>query len=99
MWGEGAVSSEGTITARIGIERKNILKTIADRDYNGSITNVANAAIDQFMQEDAQQYGHFPEKVKNRVAFLLMLVRDGDPSIDWPLICKEVEDLWQRMQS
>lgn len=99
MRGEGAVSSEGTITARIGIERKNMLKTIADRDYNGSITNVVNATIDQFMQEDAQHHGHFPEKVKNRVAFLLMLVRSGDPSIDWSLICKEVEALWQSMQS
>ena len=62
-----------------------------------------SAAIRQALEEYTTgvqgQYLGIPPEVKDRVAFMMLLLMDGTPDQDWELVREEVLGLWTIVQS
>lgn len=88
------MSVEGNISAKIGTERKQKLKMLADASFNGSLTAALIAAVDAFLEGQAEAENSLPIGMREKIEFLHLLVQEGSKE-DWPLLEKGVEDLWK----
>ena len=94
----GTNDSKATLSARIPAELKQRLQALADRDFNGSLTEAATAAVESFVQEDAPTAARLPGRIRERVQFMKLLVETGDPDLDWELLRKEIVELCDSLQ-
>ncbi len=67
----------------------------AGKSYGGNKSKVAIAALDAFLGEKDTQRENIPQEFKNRLAFIVQIMLNGNAERDWSFVEKEVLELWQ----
>ena len=84
---------DGSVNAKIGVERKKLLKERAE-SLGQSITAVVITAVDAFLSEEKKSMENIPSHITNHINYLKLLVDNGDKK-DWALLKEEVLTLWK----
>lgn len=84
---------DGSVNAKIGVERKRLLKEKAE-SLDQSITAVVITAIDAFLSEEKKSMENIPSHITNHINYLKLLVDNGDKK-DWALLKEGVLTLWK----
>ena len=83
-----------TLSVRIEASTKKELRLLADRAYNGNLTCVVQAALDDFLKKDEYRHKNLPDYVRTRIKYIHLLMRTGMPT-DLELIKREVGCLYE----
>ena len=93
------MSAGGQVSAQLGAERKEKLKTLADAAFHGSMTAALIAAVDALVEDDVKKReSALPMGIRESVEFLHLLTAEGSMR-DWEVVVEEVDRLWQSLQS
>lgn len=93
------MAESARICANVGSERKEQLKKIADKRFNGSLTAALNFAIDRMTADEARERASIPLHIKEAINYMRLIMHTGTPERDWSIIKQEVDNLWKNLQS
>lgn len=70
----------------------------AEKAYSGNRSSLVRDALDAFIDESQKQYEGIPPEIKERIAFMMLLVLNGKQDEDWEILQSEVMELWKNVQ-
>lgn len=82
-----------TITVKLDDELLTQVDTLACKKGTNR-SEMIRQALSEHISGVHSQYDGIPQEIKDKVAFIRLLVLDGTPDKDWELVQREVSNLW-----
>ena len=60
-------------------------------------SEIIRRALSEYVSDIHSQYEGIPKSIKDKMAFLKLLVLEGTPENDWSIVQREVTSIWTDM--